>query len=157
MRSKDKMKHRGPSSPRRAADSLRGVDYQALAQLQYQLRTCQCLGAIAPRQSKLTPQQRQALLAIKGFSQQMPVSIGDLARLLLVRHHTAVERMDRMTRLKLIERTPDPDNGRRVLVRLTARGEHYLRRSIRIHVEELGFVKETLTRILRDVGLSSRR
>ena len=67
------------------------ADYAALAQFRYQLRTFLAFSEAAAQRAGLTPQQHQALLAIKGFSGREAASVGDIARFLLVRHHTAVE------------------------------------------------------------------
>jgi DNA-binding MarR family transcriptional regulator len=144
-------------SSRRSSDGLRGHDYQALARLEYQLRKCLSLGEVAARRRKLTPQQHQTLLAIKGFSRELPISVGELATLLLVRHHTAVERMDRLSKLGLIDRAPDPDNARRVLVRLTPEGNRHLRRLSKIHAEQLSLAKSVLTGILKDIDRCTER
>jgi DNA-binding MarR family transcriptional regulator len=148
-------------SPRRAAllSSGRGnqtirskaeaVDYAALASFRYELRKFLAFSETAATKAGLTPQQHQALLTIKGFSSQAPVSVGELAKLLFIKHHTAVELVDRMTKLGLLSRVVDDADGRRALVKLTREGEQRLRKLSRIHSEELGAVAPTLTRILK--------
>ncbi|WP_244443231.1 MarR family transcriptional regulator [Bradyrhizobium sp. Ai1a-2] len=133
----------------KAADEVRTVDYHALARFRYELRRFLAFSETAARKEKLTPQQHQALLSIKGFSHDKPVSVGDLAKLLLIRHHTAVELIDRMTKLGLIARAADPDDRRRILVRLTAKGERRLRKLSRIHFEELSASGEALMDMLQ--------
>jgi DNA-binding MarR family transcriptional regulator len=103
----------------------------------------------AARDAGLTPQQHQALLAIKGFSSAEPLSVGELAEFLLVRHHTAVELVDRMTRLRLLERIADEDDSRRILVKLTKKGEQKLRMLSKIHLQELQTASVALTKILQ--------
>jgi DNA-binding MarR family transcriptional regulator len=127
------------------------VDYLSLARFRYQLRRFLSLSECAAREAKVTPQQHEALLAIKGFSQERPVSVGELAALLFIRHNTAVELIDRMTELGLIERKADPDNYRRTLVRLTANGEHRLRTLSDTHVEELNLVRKVMTAGLQEL------
>lgn len=130
-------------------DTARAVDYAALAEFRYQLRKFLAFSEAAAQKAGLTPQQHQALLAIKGFSSPAPISVGDLARFLLIRHHTAVELMDRMTKLGLLSRVVDADDGRRVLVKLTRKGEQKLRTLSKIHFEELQSASPALTRILK--------
>src|SRR4051812_39011117 len=77
---------------RRAATA----DYEALAGFRYQLRLFLAFSETAARKAGLSPQQHQALLAIKGLAGSSPASVGDLARFLLIRHHTAVELINRM-------------------------------------------------------------
>jgi DNA-binding MarR family transcriptional regulator len=135
----------------------RAVDYAALAEFRYQLRKFLAFSEAAARKAGLTPQQHQALLAIKGFSSPESISVGDLARFLLIRHHTAVELMDRMTKLGLLSRIVDDDDGRRVLVKLTRQGEQKLRTLSKIHFEELASASPALTRILRSFQRSQLR
>lgn len=127
----------------------RTVDYETLAEFRHQLRKFLAFSEAAAHKAGLTPQQHQALLAIKGFSSPEPISVGDLARFLLIRHHTAVELMDRMTKLGLLSRVVDADDGRRVLVKLTKKGEQKLRTLSKIHFEELTSANPVLTRILK--------
>jgi DNA-binding MarR family transcriptional regulator len=130
-------------------DTYDSVDYEALARFRYELRKFQAFSKAAANKAGLTPQQHQALLTIRGFSSRDPVSVGDLAELLLIRHHTAVELMDRMTKLGLLGRIVDEADGRRVLVKLTKEGERRLRKLSRIHLEELQAIGPMLTKILK--------
>ncbi len=88
-------------------------------------------------------------MAIRGFSIREPVSIGDLARHMLIRHHTAVELVNRMVKLKIVRRGTDPSDRRRVLLELTGEGERRLRRLYQIHVHELRTMGPTLTKMLK--------
>lgn len=130
-------------------DGASAVNYGKLAEFRYRVRKFLAFSEAAAQKAGLTPQQHQALLAIKGFSSPEPVSVGDLARFLLVRHHTAVELMDRMTKLGLLSRTIDGNDGRRVLVKLSRKGEQKLRTLSKIHFEELRSASPALTKILK--------
>ena len=138
----------GPAS-RRAPPTF--VDYQALARFRYQLRLFLAFSETAARKAGLTSQQHQALLAIKGFSGPAPASVGDLARFLLIRHHTAVELINRMVKLGLLSRLVDGEDARRVLVQLTRKGERKLQALSMIHIEELRSVSSSLGKILRSL------
>ncbi|GMO37832.1 MULTISPECIES: MarR family winged helix-turn-helix transcriptional regulator [unclassified Bradyrhizobium] len=129
--------------------AMREADYAALAQFRYQLRTFLAFSEAAAQNAGLTPQQHQALLAIKGLADPGGASVGDIAGFLLIRHHTAVELVDRMAKLKLIGREADPEDARRVLVKLTAKGEQKLRSLSRIHLDELSAAAPALGKILR--------
>jgi len=142
---------------RSGGSALHNVDYEALAQFRFQLRKFLSFSEAAAQKAGLTPQQHQALLAIKGFSTTEPVSVGDLSDFLLVRHHTAVELVDRMTRLGLLERVVDDDDSRRILVKLTRTGEQKLQTLSKIHFEELQAASPRLTRILRSFRRSQRQ
>lgn len=125
------------------------VDYETLARFRHELRKFQAFSASAADRAGLTTQQHQALLAVKGFSNGAPISVGDLAQYLLIRHHTAVELVDRMTRLNVLSRRVDGADGRRVLVSLTREGERRLQKLSKIHQEELRAIGPTLTKLLR--------
>jgi DNA-binding MarR family transcriptional regulator len=142
---------------RTKADASHAVDYGALALFRFQLRKFLSFSEAAALEAGLTPQQHQALLAIKGFSSARPVSVGDLAGLLLVRHHTAVELVDRMTKLGLLGRIVDGDDSRRILLQVTRKGEQKLRMLSKIHFEELRAASPGLTRILRSFRRSQAR
>jgi DNA-binding MarR family transcriptional regulator len=141
------------SPSNRTAQAARGnsqtVDYEALARFRYEVRKFLAFSEAAATEAGLTPQQHQALLTVKGFSSQTPVSVGELAKLLFIKHHTAVELVDRMTKLGLLGRVVDDADGRRALVKLTRQGEQQLRKLSKIHFGELGAVSPTLTRILK--------
>jgi DNA-binding MarR family transcriptional regulator len=129
--------------------AFHSIDYEVLAQFRYQLRKFLSFSEAAAAKAGLTPQQHQALLAIKGFSSAAPISVGDLAQFLLVRHHTAVELVDRIAKLGLLRRIVDGDDSRRILVKLTRKGEQKLVTLSKIHFEELQAASPALTRILR--------
>jgi DNA-binding MarR family transcriptional regulator len=134
-----------PSNDREPSDA---VNYVALAQFRYELRKFQAFSKAAAKAAGLTPQQHQALLAVRGFSNPGPVSVGDLAEFLLIQPHTAVELVDRMTRLELLTRVVDQSDGRRVLVKLTREGERRLQKLSQTNLKELRAIGPTLTRML---------
>jgi DNA-binding MarR family transcriptional regulator len=125
------------------------VDYETLARFRYELRRFLAFSEAEANRAGLSAQQYQALMAIRGFSIREPVSIGDLADYMLIRHHTAVELVGRMVKLRIISRSVDQSDRRRVLLQLTGEGERRLRRLYRIHVHELRTMGPTLTKILK--------
>jgi DNA-binding MarR family transcriptional regulator len=125
------------------------VDYETLARFRYELRRFLAFSEAEANRAGLSAQQYQALMAIRGFSIREPVSIGDLADYMLIRHHTAVELVGRMVKLRIIRRSVDPSDRRRVLLQLTGEGERRLRQLYRIHVHELRTMGPTLTKILK--------
>src|SRR5215831_11125333 len=70
----------------------------------------------------LTAAQHQLLVAIKGHPGGQAPTIGDLAGYLLLRHHSAVELVDRAAAAGLVERRSDAEDGRVTRVGLTADG-----------------------------------
>jgi DNA-binding MarR family transcriptional regulator len=111
--------------------------YELLAELRHALRRFQRFSRDAARATGLTPQQHQALLAIKGFPGRDYVSIGELAERLQVRHHSAVGLVDRLVRQKLVRREHSSADRRRVEVRLTPQGETKIERLSAAHLKEL--------------------
>jgi DNA-binding MarR family transcriptional regulator len=87
------------------------------------------------REVGLTPAQHQLLLAVRGHGSTP--TVGDLAAHLLLRHHSAVELIDRAERLDLVRRHGDPNDARVVRVVLTTTGERLLEQLSPAHLEEL--------------------
>ena len=63
--------------------------------------------------------------------------MGEVADYLLLRHHSAVELVDRAEDAGLVRRAYDRDDHRIVRLRLTARGSDRLRRLTEVMLEEL--------------------
>ena len=124
------------------------VDYAALAEFRYALRKFLAFSETAAAAAGLTSQQHQALLSIKARSDGKGVAVGMLAERLLVRQHSAVELVDRLSRLGLVSRTPDSVDRRRVLVALTPEGEERLSALSQAHLIELRAIGPALTGIL---------
>ena len=97
----------------------------------------------------LTPQQHQALLAIKGAPETDALSIKQIAERLLVRHHTAVGLVDRLVDLDMVERTIDLTDRRRILVSLTKSGHSALHGLSAITSQRLKNIRPTLRKLLR--------
>ncbi len=116
---------------------LTDADYRALAEFRYEIRRFLGFSERAARVSGLEPRQHQLLLAIKGLPEEAEPTIGEIARRLQVEHHSAVEMVDRLEERRLVARLRDERDRRRVLVRLTAKGETLLRDLSLSHREEL--------------------
>jgi DNA-binding MarR family transcriptional regulator len=129
------------------------ADYRALSEFRYLLRRFLEFSQQAARGVGLQPRQHQAILAIKGFPEDRPVTIGDLAERLRIRHHSAVELVDRLSEAELVVRKPDPEDQRRVFLVLTDKADDYLARLSHIHLDELSRIGPLLKRIpVRDGG-----
>ncbi|MEL7155715.1 MAG: MarR family winged helix-turn-helix transcriptional regulator [Actinomycetota bacterium] len=100
--------------------------YQALARFRYQLRLFHRFSEDAARAAGLTPSQHQLMLAIKGWWGPRPPTIGDLAELLQLKHHSTVELAKRTEATGMVESEPDPSDRRRRQLSLTAAGERKL-------------------------------
>lgn len=117
--------------------SLKQSDYDALAELRYEIRRFLGFSDEAARAHGLQPQQHQVLLALKGLPAGLTPTVGTLAERLQLRHHSTVELLDRLVDQGYVTRTTDPDDGRRVLIRITRRGEALLEKLTSIHRAEL--------------------
>src|SRR6201995_5691631 len=83
---------------------LRKSQYEALAAFRYTLRKFIHFSETAAQAAGVTPQQHQALLAIKGFPGRDQVSVGELAERLQLRHHSVVGLIDRLVAENLVAR-----------------------------------------------------
>ena len=88
----------------------------------------------------LTPAQHQLLLAIRGHRANVNTgpTIGDVAECLLIRHHSAVELVDRAEAAGLVRRRSDPHDHRVVRLALTRSGAAKLERISRANLAEIG-------------------
>ena len=125
------------------------IDYQALSQFRYRLRIFLAFSNANAHNIGLTSQQYQALLAIRGFSSQRPIFVGELAESLLIKHHSTVELVDRMSKLGLLQKTIDANDNRRVLVTVTNKGRLLLRKVATVNFKHLGSSSLTLSKISR--------
>ena len=89
------------------------------------------------RQSGLTPAQHQLLLAVKGHPDRAGPTIGEIAGHLLLRHHSAVELVQRAEAAGLVGRRTSEIDRRQVHLELTPRGSDALERLTALHLEEL--------------------
>ena len=85
----------------------------------------------------VTPTQHQLLLAIRGHPDPAGPTIREMAGYLLVRHHSAVEVVERAGAARLVERRQDADDLRAVRQSRTANGADRLARLSALHLEEL--------------------
>ena len=111
--------------------------YETLAGFRYALRQFLRFSEEAAQAAGITPQQHQAMLAIKGFPGRDVVTIGELAERLQIKHHSAVGLADRLVAEKYARRVPHPEDRRQVQLALTARGETVLARLSAAHQEQL--------------------
>jgi len=143
----------GMTQPKKSRPTIKQADYQRLSEFRYLIRRFLEFSQLQAEDAGLTPRQHQALLAIKGFPGGGPVAIGDLAERLRIRHHSAVELVNRLCEAGLVARDQDKDDHRRVLLQLTERAEDCLAELSAAHVDELSRIEPMLRRLLvRDGG-----
>src|SRR2546426_4508527 len=104
------------------------VDYQALADLRYQLRRFLRTREVAARGAGVAPQQYVLLLQVKGLDGREPPTIRALAERLQTQHHAVVQLVDRLAARDMVARRRDVRDRREVLVELRPAGEAVLRR-----------------------------
>jgi DNA-binding MarR family transcriptional regulator len=135
-----------------AGKKVSKAEFENLAAFRHALRQFLRFSEEAAKRAGLTPQQHQALLAIKGFPGRDEVSIGELAERLQLRHHTTVELVDRLAELKLVARTHAMEDRRRVMVRLARRGEQMLDKLGYAHKEQLRRIGPRLGALLKQLS-----
>jgi DNA-binding MarR family transcriptional regulator len=134
---------------RRKRSVLTKANYEALAEFRCELRKFLAFSEAAAVGAGVTPQQHQLMLSVKGAPGRDSLSIGEIADRLLLRHHTIVELVDRLSDLGLVERNPDPTDRRKIQVSLTKSGNATIDKLSSIHVEELKSIRPTLRKLLR--------
>jgi DNA-binding MarR family transcriptional regulator len=131
--------------------SGREIDYKALADFRYEIRRFSNFSEKAAKGAGIEPKQHQALLAIKGRSQGLDTTIGDLAERLQIRHNSAVELTRRLETHDWVTRSRSHSDAREVLLLLTAHGERLLEKLTLAHRDELRTAGPRLIQTLRSV------
>jgi len=129
------MPHNRPADgARRPIDD---ADYARLLAVRTAWRRFERWSADQAEAHGLTAAQHQLLLVIRGHESPLGPTIGQVADHLLIRHHSAVELVNRTQRADLIERVPDELDHRVVRLRLSSHGERVIEELSSVHVEEL--------------------
>jgi DNA-binding MarR family transcriptional regulator len=127
-------------------------DYRALLAFRTALRRFNRWSESQAEQAGLTAAQHQLLLAVKGHEDPRGPTIGDVAEHLLLRHHSAVELVNRAQAAGLVRREKDADDGRVVRLRLTRTGERRLATLSQLHVDELRQLEPLLRHLIDESG-----
>ena len=131
---------------------LAQTEYETLAAFRHAVRRFLAFSAREARGAGISPQQHQALLAIKGEPHRGHLTIGELAERLQLRHHSAVGLADRLVRAGLARRERSSEDRRQVHLRLTPRGERLLADLSAAHRAELGRIGPELRALLARLG-----
>lgn len=129
------------------APKLAKTSYVALADFRYALRRFFAFSETEAGNAGLTPQQYQALLAIKGARERDGLGIGEIAERLMIRHHSAVELVNRLENSGLVARTKDKTDARRVIVHLSAKAERIMNALAGAHLRELKGIRPALEQL----------
>lgn len=119
------------------SSEVRTEQYRALAELRHQIRQFLSEGDRAARAAGLEPQQYLLLLMIRGLPEGQSATIRTLAERLTLKHHSAVELVDRLEANGYVRRTRGRDDRRNVIVSLLPRGERMLEEVARHRINEL--------------------
>jgi len=130
---------------------LQTADYERLASFRYALRRFLRFSEAAAAKVGLTGQHYQAMLAIRGSAQGRGLPISELARQLLIKHNSAVGLVDRLVSHGLVTRGSSPDDLRKVMVRLSRKGEQLLGRLAAVHRVKLRRIGPDIHRILGEL------
>jgi len=133
---------------RRRTGAVSKVVYETQAAFRFALRQFLRFSETAARDVGLTPQQYQALLAIRGYPGRDRVRVGELAERLQIHAHSAVGLADRLTAKGLAVRTRSTADRRHVFIRLTPRGIRILERVSAANRGELRRLRPQLTQLL---------
>ena len=134
--------HGGP------ATAIGDADYRSLAEFRARIRRFVHFSEDLARRSGVEPAQYQLMLAVKGAPGDHPPTITYLCDVLQVRHHSAVELVNRTEARGLVARFREAPDRRLVFVRLTESGERTLAALATDHVAELQTTGPALVRAL---------
>jgi DNA-binding MarR family transcriptional regulator len=127
------------------------AEYRALAQFRRALRAFLFFSESAARRAGLTPAQHHLLLAVRGSDDPGGPTIGDIADALKLRHHSAVELVNRAEAAGLLIRTTDDEDRRRLRLELTPLGQDRLDDLSAAHRDELPRLREETFSFLTDI------
>jgi DNA-binding MarR family transcriptional regulator len=126
-------------------------DYQALAEFRHQIRRFLHFSEQAVKSAGVHHVQYQLMLAIKGIPDGVRPRIGELARRMEIRHHSAVELVNRLETRGFVRRSRAKDDRREVLITLTPKGKKLLEELALHHHEELRSAGPELVAALRRI------
>lgn len=129
---------------------LTDSDYAVLADFRYRLRQFLAFSESKAVECGLTPQQHQALLAIRA-AEPGKATIGYVAERLLLKPHSASGLVDRLEVVGMITRQVSPEDRRQALLDLTDAARTILARLSLTHREEIRRLRPMLTELLGSI------
>lgn len=135
-----------------ASEEIGKAEYEAMAEYRYAIRRFLRFSEDAARETGITPQQYQLLLAIKGYPGRDEANITELAERMQLDHHSAVGLIDRTEERGLVRREQDQEDRRQVRIHLTSAGDDILRQLAQVHREQLKRMRQDL----RPPGFANR-
>jgi DNA-binding MarR family transcriptional regulator len=129
--------------------ALRDEDYQRLLAFRSELRRFLSWSEQTAREAGLTPSLHQLLLVLRGHPTAPGPTIGEVAEELHIRHHSAVELVQRAQAAGLLRRERDALDHRRVHLSLTTHGREQLEMLTREHLGRIPALAAALERVVR--------
>lgn len=129
------------------AGKLDDSDYAVLAELRFSLRQFLAFSEKRAAERGLTPQQHQALLAIRA-APSGKATVGLVAERLILKPHSATGLVDRLEALDLVRRRLSAQDRRQALLELTDRAHEVLAALTTTHREEIVRVRPMLIDLL---------
>lgn len=118
------------------AMQLSDADYVALASFRHAIRRFQAFSEEKAVEVGVTPQQHQALLAIRGCGSEQ-ATVGYVAERLIMKPHSATGLVNRLEGLGLITREVASKDRRRAVLHLTPKAYALLDALSAVHREEV--------------------
>jgi DNA-binding MarR family transcriptional regulator len=128
-------------------EDLTDADYASLADFRHGLRQFLAFSEGKAAEFGLTPQQHQALLAIRGAGPEK-ATIGFIAERLILKPHSATGLVDRLEGLGLVSRCASPDDRRQALLTLTRKAQSVLAKLSATHRHEILRLRPVLSDLL---------
>src|SRR5262245_13837773 len=133
---------------------IRDSYYRALAEFRYHIRRYLDFSDRAAQTAGLEPKQYQLLLAIKGLPENLAPTVGTLAEQLHIRHHSAVELINRAETNNFVRRHRI---GTFVHVLLTKQGQRVLSSAVEKRLKELQVAGPLLVDALRQLTRTNKK
>jgi DNA-binding MarR family transcriptional regulator len=132
-------------------------EYRALAELRYRIRGFLRDGDSVARRAGLSPQQYLMMLAIRGLPRGYEATIRTLAQRMALKHHSAVELVDRLEENGYVRRSRGQKDRRLVTVSLLQSGERLLEGMVRHRIGELRSNGRRLVQAINQMLASPRQ
>ena len=130
--------------------SVSDADYLTLAAFRAALRGFLRVSEDLAHDLGLTPQQHQALLAVRGYPGGDP-TVGQLAQRLQVHHNSAVGLVTRLAKQGYVRREASKEDLRRMHVSLTPKGHGVLDKLTEAHRIELRKIGPEIVQLLAEL------
>lgn len=134
---------------RAPAADVSELGFRKTAEFRHLIRSFLHCSEEAARAEGIEPQPHQLLVTLKGLPKDTRPTISTLAEWLCLRHHSTVERVDRLLERGAATRIHASRDHREVTVELTPCGEALLHRLSHLHRNELRVSGPALSESLR--------